>query len=119
MLPLAPNRLIIQIDAQNRVRAHVRRIFLHFAQGDVFGSAQFFFVSARAAADDITDAGENILEHVGAHDRFAADDAQVFRDRLIFDAGCCGDDHSLPLVFHWLPLNRDTRRIVQADLRFG
>jgi hypothetical protein len=55
--------------------------------------AQLLLVGAGAAADDVADAGEQVLEDVGAQDRLAGDDAQVFGDRPAVDAGRGGLDH--------------------------
>jgi hypothetical protein len=45
------------------------------------------FVGAGATADDVADAGEQILEDVGAEDGFAHDDAAVLANGLAFQGG--------------------------------
>src|SRR5688572_12229084 len=44
-------------------------------------------------ADDVADAGEQVLEHVGAEDGLAGDDAEISRNPLAFDPGRGSDEH--------------------------
>ncbi len=72
----------------------LRSLFQLF-HGDVAGALQFLLVGAGTAADQVADAGEQVLEDVGAEDRLAGDDAAVAGDALAFDAGGGGHLHDV------------------------
>ena len=59
----------------------------------VAGSLQLALIGCRASADDVADAGKQVLEDVGAEDGLAGDEPEVAGDALAFDAGGGRDDH--------------------------
>src|SRR5690606_17230649 len=64
-----------------------------FLEGFAARIAQGALIGAGAAADDVADAGEQILEDVGADDHLAGDDAQVLADRPALERRRSRDDH--------------------------
>ncbi len=74
------NSFIIDINADHRVGAQLFRLIFQLFERDQARLAQLFLISARAAADDIAHAGEEITKNVGAEDRFAGHNAAVFGD---------------------------------------
>ena len=50
--------LVVEIDADHRIRAKVAGVFDHLCDGEVLGLAELRFVAARSAADQIGDACE-------------------------------------------------------------
>ena len=67
---------------------------LHLFERNLARFLQFLLVGGGAAADDVTDAGEEIAEDVGADDGLAGDDALVGDDLVALDAvgGCLDHD---------------------------
>jgi hypothetical protein len=61
------------------------RLLLHFGKRDFPRLAQRFLVGARAAADDVANAGKEIAEDIGAEDGLSRDDALVLDDLPAFD----------------------------------
>src|SRR3546814_16842179 len=60
------------------------------------GAGEDVLIFARAPADDVGDAGEQVAEDVGADDDLAGDDAQIFADREALDGGGGGAEHDGP-----------------------
>jgi len=92
---------VVEVDAHDGVGAQGFGAFLHFAQGDVLGVAQFVFVGGGASAHDVADAGEDVFEDIGAQYGLARDDAFVLDDGFPFDAVCGGNDHGHLLIGEW------------------
>ena len=63
-----------------------REALLHLLQRDLPGTGELFLVGGGPAADNVANAGEQVLEDVGAKDRFAGDDAEVSGDSLAFES---------------------------------
>src|SRR5690606_34946664 len=91
---VAAQRLVIQVEADDGIGAKGFRLVGHALQRQRLGPAQLLLVAARAAAEDVGDAGEEVAEDVGAHHGLAADDAQIGGDLPAFDAVGAGDDHA-------------------------
>jgi hypothetical protein len=77
------NGFVVDIDADDGVGAQLCGLLLHLGHGDVLGLTEFAFVGGGAAADDVADAGEEVLEDVGAENGFAADDAEVLVEVVV------------------------------------
>jgi hypothetical protein len=74
-------------------------LLLHFPQGNFPRIGKFALIGRRPPADDIADAGEQILHDIGAEDCLATDNAQVLLNRAsINDVRCCDDHHVAPFV---------------------
>lgn len=81
------HHLVVDVDAHHGVGPQRLGTLLELLEGDLPGPGQLFFVGAGATADDVADAGEQILEDVGAEDGFAHDDATVLANGLAFQGG--------------------------------
>ena len=77
--------LVVQVHADDRIRAALAGGFDHVLQRLGLGTAQHLFVAAGAAADQVAQAGEHVAEHVGAEDRVAADRKRGGTPRLPHD----------------------------------
>jgi SAM-dependent methyltransferase len=87
------DRLVVQVDRDHGVRAETSRLLGQLLERDLLGAPQLALVRRGAAADDVADAGEQVLEDVRAEDRLAADDAEVADGGAAFDGGGGGEDH--------------------------
>jgi hypothetical protein len=61
--------------------------------GDLLRLAQFLFVAGGSAADDVAEAGEEVLEDVGAEDRLTRDEPQHAHGRMASNCISRGDKH--------------------------
>ena len=84
---LSADRLVVDIDADDRVGTALRRFLLHLRERNFPRPLEFFLVGCRAPANDVPNAGEEILEYVGAQDCLAGYYAVVAMNRFTFDAG--------------------------------
>jgi hypothetical protein len=66
---------------------------VHLRDRDLPRRAKLFFVRGRASADNVADAGEEILEDVGAEYSLAGDDPEVALHSLSFDNVCSNRQH--------------------------
>src|SRR4029453_8166303 len=58
----AADVLVVKVDADDRVGAEVTRFLDHLVERHRFRLAQLLLVRPRAAADDISDAGEEVTD---------------------------------------------------------
>src|SRR5690606_2430898 len=84
----------VEVDADDGIGAEGLGLVLQLAQGFAARVAQGPLLGAGAAADDVANAGEQILEDVGTDDDFADNDAEVFAGGPALDRGSSGDDHA-------------------------
>ena len=87
----AADGLIIEIDADDGVCSHGTSLLLHLIQRNILCFAQFLLVRCGPSADDIADAGKEILEDIRSEDRFAADEAVILLYFFPFDRVRCGN----------------------------
>ena len=62
-----------------RVGAHAARLGHQLGERGLARVLERPLIAARAAADDVADAGEQVAEDVGADDHLAGDDAEIAR----------------------------------------
>src|SRR5512139_256556 len=86
-------RLVVEVDTDDGVRAHPLRVLAHFRERRLAGVREHVLVRAGAAADDVAHAGEEVADDVGADDRLAARDADVAHDAPALQRGGGADDH--------------------------
>src|SRR5690606_32379721 len=72
--------LVVEIDADDRVRTQLARMLLHLLERDFPCTLQLTLVRGGPSADEIADAGERFLEQVRAQERFDGDYAAALRD---------------------------------------
>src|SRR3546814_2392371 len=84
------------------------------------GAGEDVLIFARAPADDVGDAGEQVAEDVGADDDLAGDDAQIFADRAALDGVGGGAEHDGPSSYGWVGphIARNAPETLCADVRF-
>ncbi|MNN88757.1 hypothetical protein D3C81_2064820 [compost metagenome] len=82
-----PHHLVVDVDADHGVGTQCLRALFELIEGDLAGPGQLFLVGTGAATDDVADAGEQILEDVGAEDGFAHHYAAVLANGLAFQGG--------------------------------
>ena len=80
MLPPCPTHLVVEVDADHGIAALLLGRLRHLGERQLARIAQLRLVGGRTSADNVADAGEEILEDVGADDRLAGDDAPVVAD---------------------------------------
>ena len=71
------HRLVIQINADDRVRPQTFRLLAHLQQSRILGFAQNLLVSLGTPAHEIPDSSQEIPEHIGPDDGFARNDAVI------------------------------------------
>src|SRR6185503_15557919 len=103
--------LVVEIDADDGVGAERLRVRLELGDGEITRPFQLPLVGGRAAADDVADAGEDVLEDVRTENRLAGDDTEVFRNALSLDVGRGGDQHDVASFRYWRLVN-DTARAI-------
>ena len=74
--------LVVQVHPDHRVATCFLRALLKLSQRDVPGSLQLTLIGGRPSANKVADAGEQVLEEIGAKNRFSGDDSAVLVMRL-------------------------------------
>ena len=82
------DRFIIEIDADDGIRAQMPGLFAHFTKSNVLGLAQLSFIGCRSAAHDITNRREEIPKDVRAEDGIAGNQPQILDRLLSVDTRC-------------------------------
>ncbi len=82
---LCADRFVVQVDADDRVGPEIPRLFGKLFKSDLARFLQFGLIRSGSSANDIANAGEEVLEDVRAEDGFAGDHAVVMSDGLAFD----------------------------------
>jgi len=82
------SRCRVEMDAHHRVGAQQPGPLSQFRQRHLPGLHHRRRLGPCPAAHQVTDAGEQIAEQVGAQNRFAMHQAQDVVDRPAFEAGC-------------------------------
>ena len=75
------------------IGAQLAGALLDLGEGDLAGLAQFRLVGSGAAADDVADTGEQVLEDVRAEHGLTGHHAQVLGDGPALHVGRGGHDH--------------------------
>src|SRR5690606_736873 len=79
------DRLVVQVDADHRVRAELLGLLDHLLDRDLLRPAQLLLVRGGAPAHDVADPREEVAEDVRAEDRVAAHQPEVLRDLPALD----------------------------------
>src|SRR5690606_18164042 len=90
--------LVVEVDADDRIGAEPAGLLFELPQRLVARVAQRPLVGAGAAADDVADAGEQVLEDVRADDHLADDEAEILGGGPALHGRRGGDDHPTLLL---------------------
>ena len=93
MLPLSPTVSVVEVHADHGVGAQLPGFVLHLFEGQEFRFLELFLIARGTAADDVADPGEHVAKHVGAHHRFAADNAVISLYGSPFERRCGRYEH--------------------------
>src|SRR5699024_6734351 len=86
--------LVVDVDAHDGVGAEGLGALVKLGERGFAGVAEFLLICVGAAADDVAEAGADVLEHVDAGYGLRGHDADVVGDFTPFDAGGGRHDHA-------------------------
>ena len=86
----AADGLIVDIDADDSIGAHLCGAVGHLVHRCVFCLYQHAFVSAASASEEIGKTGFEIFNGIGADDGLACDDSKILLDREAFEGDTNG-----------------------------
>lgn len=84
----AADGLIIDVDADYSIGAHLCGAVSHLVHRCVFCLYQNTFISAASASEEIGQTGFEIFNGIGADNGLACDDSKILLDGAAFDDGC-------------------------------